>query len=85
MSGERKVLVALCKCGGWVMVAALGVNPSCDRDSFRDAGDMAAEGYEIRTVPKSEYMAIPACKHRGACTTNPASIPDPAQTEMEMA
>ena len=59
------VLVALCKCGGWVMVSSL---QHADADTWREAGRMAKDGYAIRSpVPFEEFRTIPACEHRGDC------------------
>lgn len=79
------VMVATCRCGGWVMVAteeSLHI-----KDSLKEAAKLVREGFDFRRfVPWDEYMAIPACEHSGDCTTDPDSfhVHDPAQIEMEV-
>ena len=77
---DKSVLLVTCSCGGWVMVASLS---HADKRTFREAADMAAEGFAVRTpVPFSEYLETPACEHRGRCLTDPTSISDPTQQEL---
>lgn len=82
MSDEKKVLVAACVCGGWVMVASLGHSNACDADSFKEAGKLAARGFAVETMPLAQYREMDNCKHRGACTTNPKAVPDANQLGM---
>ena len=71
----RPCVAAICKCGGWVMLAVLGHNAKLDRETWREAGKMAGEGYTIRSpLTVEECRALPACKHRGDCTTNPERV-----------
>lgn len=80
MSAERKCVAAVCVCGGWVMLAVLGHGAASDRETWRDAGEMAGEGFTIRhPVTVDECRTMAACKHRGLCTTAPHEIPDPRQ------
>ena len=75
MEQERNCLVAICSCGGWVMVAALGNNAECDKDAFIEAGKLAAEGFTVRTpISLSECRSLPMCEHQGDCITNPETV-----------
>jgi hypothetical protein len=80
IQSERDVMVAVCKCGGWVMVATLHY---ANAETWREASRMAVQGFKIRTpVPMDEYRAMSACAHRGDCTTTPSAVLDPAQIDL---
>jgi len=75
MEKERDCIAAMCKCGGWVMLAVLGHSVACDKESFAEAGELAAKGFTIRTpVSVSECRKMTACKHQGDCTTDPEKV-----------
>lgn len=66
-------VVVFCKCGGWIMVAALGWGH--DHEHMREAVALVKKGYAMRTpVPTEEFRAMPSCKYRGDCTTNPERV-----------
>lgn len=69
---SRRVLSAVCRCGGWVMVAVLHEDPKKNADHYKEAASMAAEGFAISetTVDAVRSGELPSCKHRGDCTTN---------------
>ena len=73
MSEPNDCLVVTCVCGGWVMVAALGWGENAakrDAEHVREAARMVKEGFAMRMpVPIDEFRAMPACDHRGDCTT----------------
>jgi hypothetical protein len=72
---DRECVVATCVCGGWVMMAVLGHHEGSDRDTWREVGKLAREGYHIRTpVSVEECRALHACKHNGDCTTDPEKV-----------
>ena len=60
-TNERRALAAICSCGGWVMLAAMGYGPDSDADNYREVGNMISEGYDIRHGSVEELRAIPAC------------------------
>lgn len=75
--GERKAVVVMCSCGGWVLLGALGVVPAADRDTWAEAGQMGAEGYMVRgPVPLAEARAIPPCERNGDCIHGPRTGED---------
>jgi predicted CoA-binding protein len=84
MSDERKCVVAVCVCGGWVMLAVLGVSKQSDRDTWREVSKLAREGFEIRTpLTPAECRTLDGCEHRGDCTTSPEKV-RAQQTEVSL-
>jgi hypothetical protein len=55
------------------MLAVLGHTD--DKGTWREVGKLAAEGFSVVTpISVSEARALPACKHRGDCTTDPEEV-----------
>jgi hypothetical protein len=72
---DRECVVATCVCGGWVMMAVLGHNEESDRNTWREVGKLARDGYRIRTpVTVEECRAMTSCKYHGDCTTDPEKV-----------
>lgn len=75
-------LVVYCRCGGWVMLAALGHNLDADADYLREAARKERKGFRVERIPSSGVAHIDPCKHRGTCTTAPHRVPDERQMSL---
>lgn len=69
-------MMVLCRCGGWVMVAA--TDHATAGASRREAAVLVRRGFDFRAlVPFAEYLRTPHCEHGGRCTDDPGSLTDP--------